>query len=79
MAYVLFPDTTLTSCEGCLETGYVTAPALAQLYGVSYDRCRVVYRDQPASMARHEAVRRPWDIELHPRADGKYPMAEVGS
>ena len=63
--YVLFPGNVRSANDG--QKHFIGAPQLAQLYGVNYRECMVVYEEH-----LHEYRAKPHHIHLHPRYDGQY-------
>ena len=70
MAFVLFPCEVRSKNDG--QTHYILAPQLAQLYGVDYKICKVVYLDKPESVRQYK--KEADDIELHPDYHGRYQL-----
>lgn len=64
MTYILFPSHVRSQTDG--QWHYISAPVLAQLYGVDYNKCKVVYKDT-RGYKKQEG-----DIELHVSFRGDY-------
>lgn len=77
--YVVCPGYIRSATDG--QRHFITARALAELYGVPANECVTYDYDQAAKSPAYEQTNE-WKLELiplHPKSDGKYKLPEAAA